>query len=164
MHITARLEHRSGVTAAWPAACSNRTQEVAGGSMSHTVRESAFFRVAELPVKELTSGIRLRSVELAALMMTFVEYPEGSVVPTHFHPHEQITYVLEGCLEVVVGDAQRLLGPGDGVRIPPNAEHSSRPVDGPARALDAWTPVPESLRVPMNRTVGSRVLAEDTIR
>ena len=129
--------------------------------MSRATHESAFFRVAALPVRELAHGIRLRSVELATLMMTFVEYPEGSVVPTHFHPHEQITYVLEGCLEVVVGDQQRLLGPGDGVRIPPNAEHSSRPVDGPARALDAWTPVLERFRVVPHATPGSTVPIDD---
>ncbi len=128
--------------------------------MSHAAHESAFFRVAELPVKELANGIRLRSVELATLMMTFVEYPEGSIVPTHFHPHEQITYVLEGCLEVMVGDKQRLLGPGEGVRIPPNAEHNSRPVDGPARALDAWTPVRESLRVTRDASLRSKAQFE----
>ena len=120
-----------------------------------------FFRVADLPSKEVLPGVVLRSVSLENLMMTFVEYAAGSEVPTHEHRHEQITYVLEGCLEVVVGDQQRLLGPGDGVRIPPNAEHSSRPVDGPARALDAWTPVLERFRVVPHATPGSTVPIDD---
>jgi len=108
---------------------------------------SPFFSVQQLPAKEILRGIRLRSVHLDNLMMTFVEYPAGSSVPTHFHPSEQITYVLEGFLEVTIGQEARVLGPGEGVRIAPNVPHGSRPVDGAARALDAWTPVLPQFKV-----------------
>jgi len=110
---------------------------------------SSFFRVDDLPTKEVMAGIHVRSVDLDNLMMTFVEYPAGSVVPMHHHPYEQITYVLQGNVEFTVGDQQRILGPGEGVRVLPNAEHSSRPIDGAAKVLDAWTPVPEHFRVEM---------------
>jgi unsaturated pyranuronate lyase len=117
----------------------------------------SFFRVEELPVRRGLDGIRLRSVELQNLMMTFVEYPAGSRVPAHHHPCEQITYVLEGLLEVTVGDEQRVLGSGEGVRVPPHTEHSSRPIDGPAKALDAWTPVPQRFTVETLATLGHHV-------
>ncbi|MFQ5665953.1 MAG: cupin domain-containing protein [Candidatus Binatia bacterium] len=106
-----------------------------------------FFRVADLPSKDVLEGIRLRSVHLENLMMTFVEYPVGSAVPSHHHRYEQITYVLEGRLEVTLKGEQRVLGPGEGVQIPANVEHSSRTIDGSAKALDAWTPVPKRFRV-----------------
>ena len=128
------------------------TQAVTGGG--------SFFRVDELPEREMMPGVRLRSVELATLMMTFVEYAEGAVVPAHFHPNDQITYVIEGCIEVQVGGTQRLLGPGEGVRIPANTEHGSRPVDGPAKAVDAWTPVPAHFRVSPDETLGHHVPIE----
>lgn len=123
-------------------------------------RESAFFRVEELPVKQSLDGIQLRSVDLKNLMMTFVEYPASSKVPQHFHPCEQITYVLEGLLEVTVEDESRVLGPGEGVRIPANTEHCSRPVDGPAKALDAWTPIPQHFKLEPLATLGHHVPIE----
>ncbi len=122
--------------------------------------EGSFFRIDELPARDMMPGVRLRSVEVGSLMMTFVEYAEGAVVPTHFHPSEQITYVTEGCIEVQVGGTQRLLGPGEGVRIPANTEHSSRPIDGPATAVDAWTPGPAHFRVAADETLGHHVPIE----
>lgn len=106
-----------------------------------------FFRVAELPSKEVLEGIRLRSVHLENLMMTFVEYPAGSAVPSHHHRYEQITYVLDGRLEVVLEGERQVVGPGEGVQIPANVEHSSRTIEGPVKALDAWTPVPRRFKV-----------------
>jgi quercetin dioxygenase-like cupin family protein len=105
-----------------------------------------FFRVADLPSKEVLKEIHVRSVHLENLMMTFIEYPADATVPTHYHPFEQITYVLDGRLEVTVAGERRILGAGEGVCIRANAEHGSRPVDGPARVVDAWTPVPEHLK------------------
>ncbi|MFI5364219.1 MAG: cupin domain-containing protein [Candidatus Binatia bacterium] len=117
---------------------------------------NGFFRVEELPTKVL-AGIQLRSVHLENLMITFVDYPEGSSVAAHHHRHEQITYVLEGCLEVTLAGETRVLAPGDGVRIGANVEHSSRPVDGAAKALDAWTPVPKRYKVEPATTLGHHV-------
>jgi unsaturated pyranuronate lyase len=125
--------------------------------MQSDPRTSPFFRVEELPTKEVLAGIRLRSVHLENLMMTFVDYPAGSTVPAHHHRYEQITYVLEGWLEVTVGDQRRVLAAGEGVRIPANQEHSSRPVDGTAKALDAWTPVPRRFKVDVLATLGHQV-------
>jgi quercetin dioxygenase-like cupin family protein len=130
--------------------------------MESTLPAAGFFRVEELPAKELLAGVRVRSVHLADLMMTFVEYPAGATVPMHHHPYEQITYVLEGQLEVSIGAETRLLGPGEGVQVPANMEHGSRTVGGPAKAVDAWTPVPKMFKVkpPLSAT-GKGVVLDD---
>ncbi len=120
----------------------------------------SFFRVEDLEVAEVLPGVRLRSVGLENLMVTFVEYREGAEIPLHHHRYEQITYVLEGFVEVCVGKERRVLRPGEGVRIPAKMEHSSRPIEGPARALDAWTPVPKSLKLEDLVTLGHYVPIE----
>jgi len=130
--------------------------------MEATLPTAGFFRVDDLPAKGMVAGVEVRSVHLADLMMTFVEYPEGATVPMHHHPYEQITYVLEGQLEFCIGAETRVLGPGEGVQVPANMEHSSRPIGGPARALDAWTPVPKMFKVkPPVSGVGKGVVLED---
>lgn len=126
----------------------------------HQSASAPFFRVADLPSKEVLPGVVLRSVSLDNLMMTFVEYAAGASIPTHHHRREQITCVLDGSIEVTVGGERRLLGPGEGILIPPNQEHSSRPVHGAARALDAWTPVPERFRVDTETTLGGSAPVE----
>lgn len=122
--------------------------------------DGGIFRVAALPQKRFPGGIGMRSVNLENLMMTFVEYDPGAVVETHRHRREQITYVLEGVLEVTVGDERQVIGPGEGVRVPRNVAHSSRAVQGPAKALDAWTPVPARFKVDAITTLGDRVPLE----
>lgn len=122
--------------------------------------DACAFRVADLPRKTFPGGIVLRSVSLDDLMMTFVEYPPGAAVASHRHRREQITCVLEGELEVIIDGASRMIGPGEGVRIPRNVEHGSRAIRGPVRAVDAWTPVPERLKVEPAVTLGAGVPVE----
>ena len=120
-------------------------------------REHAyFFHVEALPSKELLRGIRLKSVNLETLMMTFVDYAADAVVPPHHHRREQITYVLEGSLEVRVNGEKRVLGPGEGVRIPPGLVHGSRPIEGLVKAVDAWTPLSERFKVERSSTYGEQ--------
>jgi len=130
--------------------------------METTLPTGGFFRVEDLPAKEMVAGVSVRSVHLADLMMTFVDYPAGAKVPMHHHPYEQITYVLAGQLEVSIEAETRVLGPGEGVQVPANMEHSSRPIGGPAKVLDAWTPVPKMFKVkPPISGVGKGVVLED---
>lgn len=111
-------------------------------------------------MKELLEGVRLRSVHLDNLMMTFVSYSRNAEVPSHHHRYEQITYVLEGRLEVTLDGQSRVLEAGEGVQIPANVEHCSRTVGGPAKALDAWTPVPKRFKVDPASSLDESALSE----
>jgi quercetin dioxygenase-like cupin family protein len=125
----------------------------------------SFFAVEQLPLHEVAAGIRMRSVNLENLMLTFVEYAPDAQVPTHRHRREQITYVIEGKLEVTVGKERRILAAGEGARIPRGVDHSSRPVGGPARVLDAWTPAPERFKFESLTTLGEHLpLGGESIR
>jgi quercetin dioxygenase-like cupin family protein len=119
-----------------------------------------FFRQKELLAQEVLPGVTLRSVHMDNLTMTFVEYAVGARVPSHHHSHEQITYVLEGELEVTVEGERRVLRAGEGVRIGPNVEHSSQPVRGSAVAIDAWTPRLEKFAQAPLTTLGHHVPIE----
>lgn len=55
--------------------------------------------------------------------------PEGRSGDGHAHDNqEQAFYILEGEMEVNVGDETRRLGPGDAVLLPRKVFHSHRPV------------------------------------
>lgn len=105
-----------------------------------------FFTVSDLPATEMLPGITRRAVYLDNVMLTFFDFEPGAVVPEHAHPHEQITYVLEGAMDFTLGSETCILRAGYGVCIPPNMPHSARILESPTRALDAWHPVREDYK------------------
>jgi len=102
-----------------------------------------FYKKDELPSKEVVPGIMLRSVYLENSMMTFFDLQPGSAIPSHKHPHEQISFVVRGALKMTVGDETKLMREGDIAVVPPNVEHAAETGEEPTLAVDAWYPVRE---------------------
>jgi len=67
------------------------------------------------------------------MKVAVVTKPEGKGPALHSHPNEeQWTLILEGQMHFILGDEDRIVGPGTSVYIPRNMLHRSRPVNGPA--------------------------------
>jgi len=96
--------------------------------------------VKDLRYKELVPGIRLRAVHLSKLTVTFVELDEGSRLPEHTHPHEQISYIASGVLRLTVAGQDYDLSPGMVLTIPAGAPHSGTVLEGPVFAVDSFSP------------------------
>lgn len=105
-----------------------------------------FFTVADLSATEMLPGVTRRAVYLDNVMITFFDFEPGAVVPEHAHPHEQITYVIEGAMVFTLDGETHTLRAGEGVCISPNVSHSARILEEPTRALDAWHPVREDYK------------------
>ena len=88
-------------------------------------------------------GLVMQSVVGGKLMANWVTIEPHKVVPRHQHPHEQLGIMLEGQLELTLGDETRLLNPGDAYTIPPNLPHSARTLEQHCVVLDIFTPVLE---------------------
>jgi quercetin dioxygenase-like cupin family protein len=107
-----------------------------------------FFRADELPAVDMLPGVVRRAVWLDDVMLTLFNFDPGAVIPEHAHPHQQITWVVEGAMEFNLEGETRILRPGDGVLIAPNQQHGATVLDAPCRAIDAWHPVRDDYRVP----------------
>jgi quercetin dioxygenase-like cupin family protein len=103
----------------------------------------SFFKESELKAKQVFENITLRAVSGEKTMMTFFEFEPHAVIPSHKHPHEQITYIIEGEIEFTLEGETRILKAGEGVVIPSDKEHSARVLSKPAKAVDAWYPIRE---------------------
>jgi quercetin dioxygenase-like cupin family protein len=79
--------------------------------------------------------------------MTFVmwRFDEGTILPRHRHPHEQVAIVLEGELEIAVDGVTHLCTGGSVLVIPPDAWHEGRFLTE-TRVLDVFAPVREDYR------------------
>ena len=106
-----------------------------------------YYNKSELTSKEMIPGLTLRSVWIDKLMITMVDLEPGCVVPKHSHPHEQITYIVKGSMEMTVGDDMRVIGPGEGFTIPPNVEHGAVIGDEPTFVIDSWSPTRDDYKL-----------------
>ena len=79
--------------------------------------------------------------------MTVVQwrFESGASLPNHTHVHEQITMIIEGTLELTIGDTIKTLTAGDIISIPSEISHGGRAKEK-TLALDMFHPVREDFK------------------
>jgi quercetin dioxygenase-like cupin family protein len=103
------------------------------------------YKISDIHPRDLVAGITGRYVHGEKASFGVVEIEPGSVLPLHHHPHEQITYILEGVLEMEIGGEKTLLTPGTYRVIPSNTPHSAF-AHSACRVIDIFSPVREDYR------------------
>jgi quercetin dioxygenase-like cupin family protein len=95
--------------------------------------------------KQIVKGITGHYVhgDLQTLGYIFIE--KGSVVPEHHHPHEQITFILDGQLDMVIGGESYSLKKGMYHIIHSNVPHSAIAMTD-VIAIDTFSPVREEYK------------------
>ena len=113
-----------------------------------------FFQTNSLPPVPFPQfpGLTARLVAGDRLMTLLGRLEPGTVLPLHRHPHEQLTYVLEGTAHLQIGDEGRDLGAGDGAMIPGDVLHGIVRV-GPTGCaiLEVYTPLREEYLAAMRQ-------------
>ena len=104
-----------------------------------------FINRNEIEFKTIFTGFDAKFIHSEKLTIAYIEIKEGSILPTHSHPHEQVTQVLSGQLEITIEGVSQILEAGLVAVIPSNAAHSGRAVTD-CVALDVFTPVREDFR------------------
>ena len=78
------------------------------------------------------------------LMMVVVDFGDGPTSepdPPHSHPHEQVSYVVSGRINLFMDNKLTRLGPGDMFTVPPNIPHSVQLLTPRVRLIDSFTPI-----------------------
>lgn len=76
------------------------------------------------------------------LMLVKVKFLKGAIGYVHQHVHSQSTYVLSGLFEVTVNDEKKILKPGDGFFVEPNAPHGAVCLEE-GELIDTFSPIRE---------------------
>jgi len=106
----------------------------------------SFATLASLPAKEIFNGtIRGHYAHGERTTIGEVFLQPNTVVPMHTHPHEQLTYILEGRFQFTVGDQNTVLEPGMVAFIPGNVPHGGTTLTA-CRVIDVFSPVREDYR------------------
>ena len=101
--------------------------------------------IDEVKKKKLIDGIIGQYVHGESITFGLVTIDEGSHLPLHNHPHEQITFMLEGMLKMKIGDEEVILEPGFVKVIPSNTPHSAVALTT-CKLIDVFSPVREDYR------------------
>jgi quercetin dioxygenase-like cupin family protein len=107
-----------------------------------TLLAMPFVDPAQLAPQEVRPGWTARFFHSEHMTFAYYEIAAGAAVHRHSHATEEVWHVLDGQLEVALGDATRLLRAGEAAIVPAGMEHAlSAP--GPCRAIVVDHPVRE---------------------
>ena len=101
--------------------------------------------IKNIKPKELVPGITGYYAHGDSMTFGYVELKAGSNIPVHQHVQEQITYIMEGELDMVIGGQTCLLKAGMYYNIPSNTPHSAI-AKTDCKVIDAFSPVREDYR------------------
>ena len=91
----------------------------------------------KLPVTERLPGWHGRYFDSANMTFAHYDFEAGSTIHEHAHPEEEVYEVIEGELEITVGDIVERARPGLVVIVPPNTLHFVRALtDGKLIVID----------------------------
>lgn len=101
--------------------------------------------VENIPGREFIPGFTGRFVHGQQSTLSFVNIQKGSRLPEHRHVHEQITFIQEGELEMVIGGETFLFKAGSVHVIPSNVPHSAYALTD-CKVIDAFAPCREDYK------------------
>lgn len=96
--------------------------------------------IKSLPAKELAPGLVGHYAHGERLTLGYVEIKAGSNLGEHQHEHEQITYVIAGNMDLIVGGVIHHLKMGMYQVIPPNTPHGAHAITD-CKVIDVFNPV-----------------------
>jgi quercetin dioxygenase-like cupin family protein len=98
-----------------------------------------------IPARELLPGFFGKFVHGKQSTLAFWEIKQGCTMPEHQHPHEQITHIVSGELEMVIGGEKMLLTAGSVHVIPSNTPHGAF-AKTDCKVIDAFAPCREEYK------------------
>jgi len=101
--------------------------------------------LGDIPVKQLLPGFFGKMVHGESSSLVFWDIKKDSVLPEHSHIHEQITHIVEGELEMVIGGKKYLLTAGSVHVIPSLIPHSALAITD-CRVIDTFAPARDDYR------------------
>ena len=98
-----------------------------------------------IPSKELIQGFHGKFVHGRQSTLAFWDIKQGCIMPQHQHPHEQITHLVSGELEMEIGGEKMLLTTGVVHVIPSNTPHGAVAITD-CKVIDSFSPARDDYR------------------
>jgi len=97
----------------------------------------------EVPVEQLSEGIQRQMVVGQNIMVCRLRFDPMVVTPAHRHPHEQMTFVMQGKVKFILGEDEKIVSAGDILHFPSNHWHGATMLDEEVVLIDVFSPIRE---------------------
>ena len=94
----------------------------------------------EIALEKITEMISQKIVAGEHEMLAQIYLKRGALVPLHSHDSEQMTYILQGALKVVVGGDVLTVREGEVLHVPSGVPHQAEALEDTLE-LDVFSPV-----------------------
>jgi quercetin dioxygenase-like cupin family protein len=94
----------------------------------------------EIALEKITEMVSRKIVTGEREMMAQVYLKRGCLVPMHSHESEQMTYILQGALKVLVAGEEITVREGEVLHIPSHVEHQAEALEDTFE-LDVFSPI-----------------------
>jgi quercetin dioxygenase-like cupin family protein len=102
-----------------------------------------FWDLGTLELEEFRPGIMSKAQIGAHLIMVCMEIDARKEDAGHQHPFDQCGIVLEGQIEMFIGEERKLLNPNESYFIPSGQQHGWKTFENPVRVLDVSLKQPQ---------------------
>jgi quercetin dioxygenase-like cupin family protein len=96
----------------------------------------------EIALDKITEMISQKIIVGEREMLAQIYLKRGALVPMHAHESEQMTYILQGALKVLVGGEEVMVREGEVLHIPSGTPHQAEALEDTFE-LDVFSPVRE---------------------
>jgi len=87
-----------------------------------------FISLNQLALTEPITGAFLGTMQTANLTIAYTELKAGVTIPLHHHPEEAVDIILDGELQMQVGDDTSIMSRGMMSVVPSNVPHTATAV------------------------------------
>ncbi len=94
----------------------------------------------EIALEKITEMISQKIVAGEREMLAQIYLKRGALVPMHSHESEQMTYILQGALKVIVGGEMVTVREGEVLHVPSWISHQAEALEDTFE-LDVFSPV-----------------------
>jgi quercetin dioxygenase-like cupin family protein len=94
----------------------------------------------EIALEKITEMISQKIVAGEREMLAQIYLKRGALVPMHSHESEQMTYILQGALKVMVDGEEITVREGEVLHIPSGVRHQAEALEDTFE-LDVFSPV-----------------------
>ena len=101
--------------------------------------------IKDIPPKALAAGLTGYYAHGDKMTLGYVEIKAGSNLAEHKHEHEQITYIISGEMDMIVGGTIYHLKTGMYHVIPSNVLHGAHAITD-CKVIDVFNPVREDYK------------------
>ena len=94
----------------------------------------------EIALEKITEMVSQKIIAGDREMLAQIYLKRGALVPIHAHDSEQMTYILQGALKVMVGTDEIIVREGEVLHIPSGIAHQAEALEDTFE-LDVFSPV-----------------------